>query len=110
MQNLRSHPILRFPADCILDRASSILSRTINSGSLQTMDVLSEVLRVVKLEGALFFNAEFSSPWCINSTQSSVLAPLLSSPAKHLILYHFLIEGTAYARIPEGRREELVAG
>jgi AraC-like DNA-binding protein len=74
------------------------------------MDVLSEVLRVVKLEGALFFNAEFSSPWCINSTQSGVLAPLLSSPAKHLILYHFLIEGTAYARIPEGRREELVAG
>src|SRR3954447_26030891 len=74
------------------------------------MDVLSEVLRVVKLEGALFFNAEFSSPWCINSTHSSVLAPILSAPSKHLILYHFLLEGKAYVRIPEGRREELVAG
>ena len=28
------------------------------------MDVLSEVLKVVKLQGALFFNGEFSSPWC----------------------------------------------
>ena len=31
------------------------------------MDVLSEVLRVVRLEGALFFNAEFSAPWCLSS-------------------------------------------
>jgi hypothetical protein len=28
-----------------------------------SMDVLSEVLKVVKLQGALFFNGEFSSPW-----------------------------------------------
>ena len=27
------------------------------------MDVLSEVLKVVKLEGAIFYNAEFSAPW-----------------------------------------------
>ena len=28
------------------------------------MDVLSEVLKVVKLRGALFYNGEFSAPWC----------------------------------------------
>ena len=32
------------------------------------MDVLSEVLRVVRLEGALFFNGEFSAPWCFRSS------------------------------------------
>ena len=74
------------------------------------MDVLSELLRVVKLEGALFFNAEFSAPWCISSAQSSALAPFLSPGAKHLILYHFLTQGRAYARSADGRREELVAG
>jgi AraC-like DNA-binding protein len=74
------------------------------------MDVLSELLRVVKLEGALFFNAEFSAPWCINSAQSTALAPILSPGAKHLILYHFLTEGRAYARTGDGAREELVAG
>jgi AraC-like DNA-binding protein len=74
------------------------------------MDVLSEVLRVVKLEGALFFNAEFSAPWCLSSARSTTIAPFLSPEAGHLILYHFLTEGRAYARLPEGRREELTAG
>lgn len=74
------------------------------------MDVLSELLRVVKLEGALFFNAEFSAPWCINSAQSTALVPFLSPGAKHLILYHFLTEGRAYARSADGKREELTAG
>jgi AraC-like DNA-binding protein len=74
------------------------------------MDVLSEVLRVVRLEGALFFNAEFSAPWCLSEPRSTAIAPHLSPGAGHLILYHFLTEGRAYIRLPDGRREELKAG
>jgi AraC-like DNA-binding protein len=74
------------------------------------MDVLSEVLRVVRLEGALFFNGEFSAPWCLSSSQSTAMAPYLSPEAGHLIIYHLLTEGRAYVRLPEGRREELTAG
>lgn len=74
------------------------------------MDVLSEVLGVVRLEGALFFNAEFSAPWCVSSSRSTDIAPYLSPDAGHLIIYHFLTEGRAYARLPGGRREELTAG
>jgi AraC-like DNA-binding protein len=74
------------------------------------MDVLSEVLRVVKLEGAIFFNAEFSAPWCISSVLSPTVARALSPGAGHLILFHFLTEGRAYARLPGGQREDLSAG
>jgi AraC-like DNA-binding protein len=74
------------------------------------MDVLSEVLRVVRLEGALFFNGEFSAPWCLSSSRSIDVAHYFSPEAGHLIIYHFLTEGRAYARLPEGRREELTAG
>jgi len=74
------------------------------------MDVLSEVLRVVTLDGALFFNGEFSAPWCLSSSRSSTIAQYLSPKADHLIIYHFLTEGRAYARLPEGGREELTAG
>ncbi len=73
------------------------------------MDVLSEILKGVKLEGALFFNAEFSAPWCLRSSGSTA-APYLSPQGQHLILYHFLTEGRAYAKLPDGRREELTAG
>lgn len=74
------------------------------------MDVLSEVLRAVKLEGGLFFNGEFSAPWCLSEPQSTAIASYLSPEARHLIVYHFLTEGHAYAKLPDGRREELSAG
>lgn len=74
------------------------------------MDVLSEVLRVVKLEGALFFNAEFSAPWCLMNSGLRGLAPFLTPTPGHLIIYHFLTEGRAYTQLPEGKREELTAG
>ena len=73
------------------------------------MDVLSEVLRIVSLRGALYFNGEFSAPWCVD-TKPSAVAPYLSAKAGHLIIYHFLTEGRAYARLPGGQREELTAG
>ena len=74
------------------------------------MDVLSEVLRAVRLEGAVFFNAEFTAPWCVSSTGSSGLSSGLAPNAGHLILFHFLTEGRAYARLADGRREQLTAG
>ena len=74
------------------------------------MDVLSEVLKVVRLEGALFFNGEFSAPWCLSEPQSTTISPYLSPEAGHLILYHFLTEGHAYARLREGPQVELAAG
>lgn len=74
------------------------------------MDVLSEVLRVVSLQGAVFFNAEFSAPWCLHSERSADAAQYLSPTGGHLIIFHFLTEGRAYARLADGRREELTAG
>jgi AraC-like DNA-binding protein len=74
------------------------------------MDVLSEVLRVVKLEGALFFNAEFTAPWCIRSSGAAGMIPFLSPVPRHLIMYHFLTEGRAFARLPDGKRVLLNAG
>ena len=73
------------------------------------MDVLSEVLKVVRLEGALFFNGEFTAPWCFDSS-AKAMAPYLSPVGEHLITYHFLTEGRAYARLAEGQRVELAAG
>ena len=94
------------------------------------MDVLSEVLQAVRLRGALFFNGEFSAPWCLYSVpSSSAVESLLSlvgnsnsgdsssgncgataSSRERLIIFHFLTQGHAYARLPDGRREELTSG
>jgi len=39
------------------------------------MDVLPEGLKVVKLQGAVFYNGEFSSPWSVCSPASRTVAP-----------------------------------
>ncbi len=67
------------------------------------MDVLSEVLKVVKLETAFFHNAEFSAPWSFRSPNSCKLAPFIHHSAGHVIVYHLLTEGRAYAQAGEQR-------
>lgn len=74
------------------------------------MDVLSDVLKVVRLDGALFFHGEFSAPWCFKSSESAAISACLSFRAGHLIIFHFLTEGRAYAKLEDGTREELTAG
>jgi len=63
------------------------------------MDVLSEVLKAVKLDGALFYNAEFSAPWCLCSPASPTLALYLSAGSRHVIIFHLLTEGHGYAQV-----------
>src|SRR5262249_44421530 len=74
------------------------------------MDVLSEVLKVVKLQGAMFYNAEFSAPWSLRSPASRTVAPYLVPGAEHLIIYHLLTEGSAAVRLDDGEQIVLGAG
>jgi AraC-like DNA-binding protein len=74
------------------------------------MDVLSEVLHAVKLEGAVFYNAEFSSPWGFISPAADVVAPYIGKTSKHVIIFHLLIDGCAHAYIEDGPRLELSGG
>lgn len=67
------------------------------------MDALSEVLKAVKLDSAFFYNAEFSAPWCFRSPNSCKLAPYINQSSGHVIVYHLLIEGKAYARLGDER-------
>jgi AraC-like DNA-binding protein len=74
------------------------------------MDVLSEVLKVVKLQGALFYNGEFSSPWCVNASSARALARQFAPGAEHVIMFHLLTEGHAFVRLESGERETLSPG
>ena len=57
------------------------------------MDVLSDVLRVVRLSGAVFFTADFSSPWAIESPMPDMLAPAVMPEAECVVLFHILVDG-----------------
>jgi AraC-like DNA-binding protein len=74
------------------------------------MDILSEILKVVKLEGAIYYNGEFTAPWSFRSPPSSVLAPHFAAGGGHVIIYHLLTEGRGFARLEHGKPIALTAG
>lgn len=75
------------------------------------MDVFSEVLRGVVLKGALYFNAEFSAPWAFNTPPTAELAQLLAQyDAPHLLIYHFVVEGSGFLRVAGDPQIALQAG
>ena len=88
------------------DRSESLIAPRVEP----KMDVLSEVLKVVRLEGAIFFNAEFTAPWCLKSPSGPAIAPYLSAEGGHSITFHFLTEGRAFAKLANGQSAELTAG
>lgn len=58
-----------------------------------SLDVLSDVLRVVRLSGAVLFRCEFSVPWAVKSPQAAELARMLMPAAKQLMLFHLVAQG-----------------
>ena len=74
------------------------------------MDVLSDVLRVVRLAGAVFFVAEFSSPWAIESPPSRSLASLIMPSAECFTIFHVLAEGSCWVKVKGEPPMRMVAG
>jgi AraC-like DNA-binding protein len=73
------------------------------------MDALSELLRAVKLSGALFYNSSCSAPWCLQAPQSSAFLPYIRVPATRVIEFHHITAGAAYVRVG-GETTPLAAG
>ncbi|MGH9361578.1 MAG: AraC family transcriptional regulator [Thermoanaerobaculia bacterium] len=63
--------------------------------------MLSEVLRTVRLTGALFFLVDASSPWVAALPLASTFASILVPGAEHLISYHIVTLGPCWARMPD---------
>jgi AraC-like DNA-binding protein len=75
------------------------------------VDPLSQILKALRLEAGIFFDAEFTTPWCIDSAPGRADARHILPSAEHVAIYHLLVEGGCRARLPdEGVALELAAG
>jgi AraC-like DNA-binding protein len=61
-------------------------------------DVLSDVLRAVRLTGAVYFDFELSSPWVAEAPPSRDIASIVMPGAERVIEYHLLARGGCWAR------------
>ena len=74
------------------------------------LDPLSDVLRMVKLTGALFFIVDASSPWGVEVPSADTFASNVLPRAQHLVSYHVVLEGSGWAGIPNGPTATFEAG
>jgi AraC-like DNA-binding protein len=74
------------------------------------MDAFSEILSGVKLNGAVFFTAEFSAPWGFFTPESKLLKPTIAPGAEHLVLFHLLLDGEALIDLENGPSFDLEPG
>jgi AraC-like DNA-binding protein len=61
-----------------------------------TIDVLSDVLRAVRLTGAAYFDFTLSSPWVAEAPPSRQLADLVMPGAERVIEYHVIVGGSCW--------------
>ena len=73
-------------------------------------DALSDVLRTVRLTGAVFFDVDASSPWVAEAPPGRMLAPYIMPGAQHLIEYHVVTKGSCWAGLIGEPQVQLKAG
>ena len=74
------------------------------------MDPLSDVLRVVRLTGGVFRDAEFTAPWCVAArVEPEDCRPFVADPL-HLIAYHYMLAGRTLLQVDGDRPAGLAAG
>ena len=60
-------------------------------------DPLSDVLRSVRLRGAVFYYVSFDGDWAAETPSSPMLASALMPGADHVLAYHLMVKGDGWA-------------
>lgn len=74
------------------------------------MDPLSDLLRVVRLDGAYFYAVEAADPWSIEAMAATRLEPRIMPASEHLISYHIVTQGHCFGGLVGGIQVELLPG
>jgi len=73
------------------------------------MDVLSDVLKAVRLTGAIFFDVdvEAKAPWVAATPAAPKIAGSVMPEAEHVIMFHALTAGDCWAELEDGSKPPL---
>jgi len=74
------------------------------------MDALSDVLRAVRLTGAIFFDVHASEPWVAETPGGASIVGRMFPGAEHLVSYHVMTHGSCWATVHGGTPIRLSAG
>lgn len=73
-------------------------------------DTLSDVLRAVRLRGAVFYYVDGAAPWVAEAPAACEILPGIMPGVDHLIEFHGVVEGSCWAATAGESPVRLVAG
>lgn len=73
-------------------------------------DPLSDLLKTVRLTGAVFFEIAAQGPWAVASPARELILPRILPGADHLIAYHVVTAGQCFGTAAGGEPAALKAG
>ncbi|TDN58880.1 AraC family transcriptional regulator [Paraburkholderia sp. BL10I2N1] len=65
------------------------------------MDAVSDILRFVRLNGAVYLNGEFTAPWCVIGQPDTALWSAFLPQSERVASYHMIIEGSCWVRLAD---------
>jgi AraC-like DNA-binding protein len=74
------------------------------------VDVLSDVLRAVRLTGAVYFDFELSSPWVLEAPRQEAIIGKVMPGAQRIIEYHLVARGNGWGHVAGHRPIQLSEG
>jgi AraC-like DNA-binding protein len=73
-------------------------------------DTLSDLLRAVRLRGAVFFYVEGCDPWVVETPNSCQIIPAILPGVDHLMPFHGVASGSCWTYLADGGPIRLEAG
>jgi AraC-like DNA-binding protein len=73
-------------------------------------DTLSDVLRAVRLTGAIFFAVDASAPWVVEAPAGCDVGPHIMPGVDHVIEYHVVTAGSCWGGLVDEPSMQLEAG
>ena len=74
------------------------------------VDTLSEVLRAVRLTGAVFFSVEATTPWVVEAPAGEAVGPYILPGVEHVIEYHVITAGSCWGGVVDEPSLKLETG
>ncbi len=67
-----------------------------------SLDVLSDVLRVVRLTGAVYFDVRARAPWVGGTPSTSTVSAKVMPEFEHVIAFHIMMDGWCWVQLADG--------
>lgn len=72
-------------------------------------DLLSDVLRSLRVSGAIFLRGQFTEPWGVSAPTAADMATLLKPGAGRTLIFHIVFEGPCWINLESGESSRLRA-